>query len=419
MGRPIVARRCLWVACVVGCAAGTPVPRLKGVSPLAAYNDRALRMDVYGEGFIPSYRLDPSHDARRGDASGFSGWVGSGTDEAARAALYDFDWLDTGHMTAWMREGLPAGLQSVQIRDPRGQTVTLFDVFTGLGPDRDQPTIQFVRPPPNALLAPGMTVEVTVFAIDTAPGALGELSWETYAGNDRIEGRSCALVPTPGVTCHFDVSVPISLGGGDVFEIRAAAFDRALVPNRTPAVLSFVLHARPALEDVRPAEGGTAGGTDVVVSGSGLIPGVRVLVDGVPLLPDGGTLVDDQTISGRMPAHAAGVATLTLESPLGASKLAEGFVYAEPPAIASIMPSQGDPIGGTPVTVVGERFGEDTQVLFGETLATAQPLSAPQWVSDTEIRGIAPPGTGRTTVWVFDATLGSSKLVDGFGWRVP
>ena len=388
------------------------MPQLDSVSPDRAYSDRRLRMTINGEGFIPSYQLDPIRDARRGDASGFSGWVG--TDEGA--ALHDFDWLDTRKMTAWMEGGLLAGPHSVKIRDPRGQTVTLHNGFMALGPDSDPPTIGFMRPPPDVLLAPGMTVEVTVFALDPEPGALAELSWETYAGSDRVAGRSCALIPTPGVTCHFDASVPSSLLGGEVFEIRALAVDSAQEANRTPKTLSFVLRGRPILNGVQPAHGGTAGGTDVVVSGSHLIHGARVLVDGVPLRPDGGTFVDDQTISGRMPPHAAGVATLTLQSPLGESTLAASFFYAEPPLITEIKPAQGSPGGGTPVTVLGERFGNDTQVMFGQTLATAQPLSVPQLVSDKEIRGIAPEGTGRTSVWVVDAMFGWSRLADGFLW---
>jgi hypothetical protein len=386
------------------------------VDPATAYSDRRLRLRIFGEGFIPSYRLDPIRDVRRGDASGFSGWIGAGDD---RVALHDFDWLDTTHMTAWMDENLPAGPQEVQIRDPRGQAATLHDFFTSLGPDRDGPTIRFVRPPPDALLAPDMTVQVTVVALDPEPGALAELSWETYAGNDRIAGRPCALVPTPEVTCHFEASIPSSLGADDVFEIRALAVDGARAANRTPAKLSFVLRGRPVLNGVEPARGGTAGGTDVVISGSALIRGARVLVDGVPLLPDGGTFVGDQTISGRMPAHPAGVATLTLQSPLGNSTLAASFVYAAPPAITGIRPVQGASGGGTPVSVVGERFGDDTQVMFGQTLATAQPLQDPQRVSDEEIRGIAPRGTGRTSVWVFDPALGWSRLADGFVWSMP
>jgi hypothetical protein len=32
---------------------------------------------------------------------------------------------------------------------------------------------------------------------------------------------------------------------------------------------------------------------------------------------------------------------------------------------------------------------------------------------------VAPAGKGRTSVWVFDATLGWDRLVDGFGWSTP
>jgi hypothetical protein len=221
------------------------------------------------------------------------------------------------------------------------------------------------------------------------------------------------------VMCDFEASVPTWLAPGDQFSISVMASDRALVANRTTETLFFNLRPNPTLESVEPARGGTAGGTDVVVSGSGFLPGVRVLVDGVPLLPDGGTLVDEQTISGRMPPHEAGPATVTLQSSLGESKLVVTFSYAEPPAVSAIQPEEGDPVGGTPVKIRGQRFGQDTQVLFGDTLAEARPLAGPQLVSDTEILGAAPPGKGRTSVWVFDAALGWDRLVDGFGWSVP
>jgi hypothetical protein len=155
----------------------------------------------------------------------------------------------------------------------------------------------------------------------------------------------------------------------------------------------------------------------VVVSGSGFLPGTRVLVDGMPLAPAGGMLVDDRTISGRMPPHPAGPATLALRSPLGEGQLAGAFVYGEPPAIVAILPEEGVTAGGTMVRVRGARFDGDTHVLFGDSLAQAQALASPEWVSDTEIRGIAPAGTGRTSVWVVDVALGWDRLVDGFGWR--
>jgi IPT/TIG domain-containing protein len=417
MGPPRLARLCLGAAFVVGCVAAAPVPTVEGVTPLMGYNDRALRLVIHGEGFIPSYRLDPVNDTRRGDASGFSGQLGTGPDAVP---LRDFDWLDTSQLTAWMDAGLPAGSHPLQIRDPRGQTATLSAAFLSLGPDRTKPVVQFVRPTADTPLAPGSRVSVSLIAADPAPGALASLSWETTARNATIPGRPCALLPSPGlVMCDFEVSVPSSLDADDAFDIIAMAVDRAAVPNRTRQPMHFVLRPRPSLESIEPVEGGTAGGTDVVVSGSGFVPGTRVLVDGTPLVPDGGTLIDEQTISGRMPPHPAATVAVTVVAPLGEGNVYLDFSYADPPAILAVNPEKGDPVGGTTVRITGLRFNDNTQVLFGDTLAEAQPLVSPQLVRDMEISGSAPAGKGRTSVWVFDSALGWDVLVDGFGWSVP
>jgi hypothetical protein len=280
--------------------------------------------------------------------------------------------------------------------------------------------VQFLRPAPDTPLAPGATVKVSLVAADPAPGALASVGWETVVRNEALPGRTCALLPSPAlVMCDFEVSVPTRLEAGEAFTIIAMAVDRAPLPNRARQPLAFVLRARPSLDSVEPVRGGTAGGTDVVVSGSGFLPGVRVLVDGTPLLPDGGTLIDEQTISGRMPTHPAGAAALTLVSPLGEGDVSLDFFYADPPAINAIQPEEGDPAGGTPVRVIGKRFNADTEVLFGDTLAGAQFLTAPQVEKDGVITGVAPAGRGRTSVWVFDSALGWDRLVDGFGWSVP
>jgi hypothetical protein len=416
MGPPTVAMYCLGAACVVGCAAGAPIPKLDGVAPARGYSDQALRVLLRGDGFIPSFQLDPAHDARRGHAGGFSGRVGTG---AEAVALRDFDWLDTGQLTAWMDPGLPAGVHPVELRDPRGQTAALPQGFTALGPDQDRPVVHFDQPQANAPLAPGVTVRVSVRAEDRAPGVLGELRWETHAGGVLVASRACALTPLPEARCDFDASVPSSIAAMESFVITVLALDRARVPNVTMAEMEFRLHERPSLESIDPPRGGIAGGTDVVVNGSGFLPGARVLVDGVPLAPDGGTVVDEQTITGRVPPHAPGPVTLTLHAATGDSKLPLSFLYAEPPAIAAIQPEEGDAAGGTEVHVIGQGFDGNTQVLFGDSLPLARPLGAAQMISDSEIRGLAPPGSGRTSVWVFDSETGWDQLVDGFGWSGP
>jgi hypothetical protein len=417
MGPATMAWLCLGAACTAGCAAGAPVPTLESVTPSRGYTDQPLRVVIRGDGFIPSFRLDPTRDARRGDASGFTGQVGTGSDAVK---LHDFDWLDTTRLTAWMDPGLPRGLQPIEIRDPRGQSVGLSGGFLSLGPDHDKPAVWIERPVTFTAAAPGTTLKATAGATEPGPGALAEVRWQTRGGGEPLSARSCPLTPSPTeVRCDFDISIPSSMMAGEVFEIEVEALDRAAVPNRGTASVSLTLRDPPAIESVEPARGGVAGGSDVVVTGSGFLPGSRLLVEGVLLAPDGGTVIDEHTISGRMPPHPTARVALELRTPLGDSKLPLAFEYLEPPAIHSIAPDGGDPAGGTPVRIVGERFTADTQVLLGDSLTGAVPLAAPELVSDTVIRGLTPPGTGRASVWVVDSATGWDRLVDGYGWTGP
>src|SRR5206468_870697 len=133
----------------------------------------------------------------------------------------------------------------------------------------------------------------------------------------------------------------------------------------------------------------------------------------------GGTLLDPQTITGRTPAHVAGPVSLLVRTPIGDAQLPDAFAYAPPPLIVSITPESGDPNAGTSVRVRGAGFTFDTKIFFGVTLASAEPCEEQNFVNEAEIQCVAPGGTGRASVWAFDAEVGWTRLPDGFGWSDP
>jgi hypothetical protein len=410
------------VLCPSGCGVRAPTPALESISPARGYGDQPLRIFLRGGDFIPSFQVDPAGGDRRGDARGFSGRVGSDGDAVP---LRDFDWLDVNLLSAWMAEGLPAGTHAVEIRDPRGARAELPDAFVSLGSDRQAPMVELTRPLPDAPLVPGMTVDAGALAADPEPGSLVELRWEARTAGPAartIGGERCTLVPGAGTApCNFSFQVPAALAAGDRLEIAVMATDNAAEPNSASAARSFTLRAAPTVTGIAPRDGGTVGGTDVVVTGSGFVPGTQVLVDGkTPLSPrGGGVVVDEHTISGRMPPHEAGSVSLVARTPVGDARLDAAFRYLEPPLITNIVPESGSPAGGTMVRILGTGFGAETRVFFGEGLSEAVPLGSPQLTSDHEIAGLTPPGKGRTSVWVFDPRTGWDQLVDGFGWVTP
>ncbi|MFD8092148.1 IPT/TIG domain-containing protein, partial [Streptomyces malaysiensis] len=65
------------------------------------------------------------------------------------------------------------------------------------------------------------------------------------------------------------------------------------------------------------------------------------------------------------------------------------------PVVTSVSPTQGNPAGGTPVTINGSGFTGASAVRFGPNLATNVVI-----VSDTQITARTPPGSGTVRITV-------------------
>ncbi|MFS7873609.1 IPT/TIG domain-containing protein, partial [Streptomyces asiaticus] len=76
------------------------------------------------------------------------------------------------------------------------------------------------------------------------------------------------------------------------------------------------------------------------------------------------------------------------------------------PVVTSVSPAQGNPAGGTPVTINGSGFIGATVVRFGPNLATNVVV-----VSDTQITARTPPGSGTVKVTVTGPTGTSTQNV--------
>jgi hypothetical protein len=401
--------------CVVGCEAGAPGPTVSHVKPSRGYTDRPLRLRIEGDGFQPSFRIDQASGVRQADVSRFSGRVGGGSTTAV--LLHDFDWLDPDTMSAWMDPHLSPGWQPLQLTDPRGQTTIQQMAFFSLGDDTQPPLVELQRPAADATVGPGVTVDVTATASDAEPGTLQSLVVEASAGTQLLVRQTCRLEQNDTqARCDLSLRIPDTVALGDQLTLQAVATDRAARPNHATALRMLTLVGPPAVASVDPTIGGTAGGTELVIKGSGFTADTHVSIGDLLLLPHGGTLLDEHTITGRAPAHIEGPATVLVRNAVGPAQLVNAFTYRPPPQITSITPEIGVPEGGTPVRVRGKGFTISTQIYFGDTLVSARLCPDPKFVDEQEIDGVAPQGSGHTSVWAFDPTLGWSRLTDGFGW---
>jgi len=179
------------------------------------------------------------------------------------------------------------------------------------------------------------------------------------------------------------------------------------------------VRARSRLDAISPDRGGTAGGTDIVIFGSGFRADSQATIGGELIFPNGGVVIDENTISGHTPPHAAGPATVTVSSPSEADPRPLVFTYLAPPQITGISPASGPADGGTAVSITGTDLGDDTRIYFGASLVGAAPLVDAFRQSDTAIVGRAPAGSGLTTVWASSDLRGFTALVGCYTWRAP
>ena len=406
------------VACLVGllasCEGSPPAPRLAAVVPARAFSDRPIRVQLLGQDFLPAYQIDLHTGSRTGEASGFSGQV---VGDGVVAPLSDFSWRGTDQLTATLAPGLPAGTHPVVLQDPRGARTELPAGFQSLGPDRQGPVISELPPAPDRTTAPGARLRLHISIDD--PSGVTAARWEVRNPvGVPLTGR-CPVDPAGATTsmCGIELVVPEQLPGQPL-EIFVEATDQAHPVNVGNLIRTFAVGPRPTLLSVTPARGGTAGGTEVVVRGTGFRPGSRVYFGRTLLQPGGGIRLDDQTISGRTPAHPEGGARVWVETPLGDARLSTAqtlFEFDPPPVLRALDPAVAPSTGGTALRAIGEHFTAQTRLLAGPSLRAAVPLADQVVLSATEIRATTLPGPGqtRTTVFAVDPDNGWTALADG------
>ena len=186
-------------------------------------------------------------------------------------------------------------------------------------------------------------------------------------------------------------------GGGTVAAI-------ALTGPSAPATL-------PVVTGVSPASGGTAGGSTVRITGTGLGGATVVRFGGAAgtITADSATQITvtspPSTSTAAITAGSdtqaagtgAGIVDVTVTTPGGTShhSAADHYAYTAPvPAITGVSPPGGSTAGGTTVTITGTGLAGATAVRFGAAAAAITAGSA------TQLTVTTPPGRGRVDITV-------------------
>jgi IPT/TIG domain-containing protein/VCBS repeat protein len=222
---------------------------------------------------------------------------------------------------------------------------------------------------------------------------------------------SFGAFPSPQVTVldSRDLQAVTPVGApGPADVVVASSGDIATLPG------GFTF--RTTIDSVSPAEGPVAGGTFVVIVGSGFTTTTDTTVVFGGAVATGAQVLDPTTITATSPPGTGGPVTVTVQNSAGAASLPAGFTYLEAPTLTSVSPDRGGTGGGYPATLQGSGLSPTMQVRFGSNLAT-------------DLRGVDPLGHV-ATVTVPRGSLGSvdvsvrtsigdSTLPGGFTYATP
>ncbi len=149
------------------------------------------------------------------------------------------------------------------------------------------------------------------------------------------------------------------------------------------------------INKVLPPRGPSGGGSQVTLQGSAFIYGTNGGTDArrnTTLKFGSNTsldfqVIDDETISARVPPGNAGLTNVTLTNVNGTFVCTGCFTYYDELYLLGVSPKEGPLAGGNEVTLTGQGFTPDVQVLFGNRSAAKVTL-----VNDKELKVIAPRG---------------------------
>ncbi len=171
----------------------------------------------------------------------------------------------------------------------------------------------------------------------------------------------------------------------------------------------------PTLSQVSPASGPAAGGTQVLLTGSGFSPPLRVFFG--PAEATQVKVVSPTVLSAVVPAGAPGPVDVRVQSPQGRlGVLAQGFVYLEPealgpaPVLVSVLPDSGGTIDPTSVVLETQSAAPGALVFVGGLPASPVSVSSPEHVGT-----VFPPGAaGPVEVTLTNPDGQTARLPEGF-----
>lgn len=261
-----------------------------------------------------------------------------------------------------------AGARRIQARLPNGSLALFNSGLLYVGP----PLVQSVSPSEGTLAGGAI---VAVRGAGFQPGALV-----------RLGSNACAAVVYVSSQELQCVVPPLSAGAHTVFVTNPDVQSNTTGP-------SFAAFPAPTLSSLAPASGGSGGGTTLTLTGTGFRPGAQIVVGGLNCVSV--SVISDTQAGCVVPAGPVGMATVRIFNTDGQSaSLVNAFTYiagstSSSLSVTGIDPVEGPVSGGTPLTVLGTGFVENSQISVGGVACSA----GFTYLSSNALRCETPVGT--------------------------
>lgn len=227
----------------------------------------------------------------------------------------------------------------------------------------------------------------TVTAVTPDDGPVAGGTAVTITGTSLVSGASVWFGgrPAPGAKVNssgtaLEVSAPAGAAGSVDITVKTVAGMSAV------STADLFAYGAPVVTGDLPGAGALTGGFDVMVFGTGFVPGVTVYFG--DLASSSATVLPHGTgLFAVAPPGTAGPVDITVKAPLGTSAANpdEDVFFYGPPTVTRLTPATGSAAGGTAVTISGMGFSLGSSVTFGLQRATSVTVNSP-----TSITAITP-----------------------------
>ena len=247
----------------------------------------------------------------------------------------------------------------------------------------------------------------TIASITPTSGGLRDDTVVTVTGTNFIAGLTSfrfGLNPASNVTVTSSTTAtcipPNATAAGTVDVSVAVGIPTAKLTG------AYTYAAGPTLASLSVTSGAPAGGTTVVLTGSGFVAGTTVKFGANDAT---GVVVDSATqITCVTPAGNPGSVEVAVTVGGQVAKRPDAFMYVTAPTIASLTPNSGSTAGGARVTISGTGFAPGATVSVGGVAATSVSVnSASEIACDIPANATAAPFNVVVTLANGTASAGS------------